>query len=105
FVDVDLQAALSNLAETRLRNRVFHNLARLQIELSDELGIEIRIPEIALPIEDLVMWRGIRSRQLIGRVDHLGPLALRPRQCLQWKFKSVRRTQVDRAEVLAEIDL
>ena len=51
------------------------------------------------------MRRCIRSRQVVGRVDHLGRLAFGPRQCLQREFKSVGGTQVNRAEVFTKSDL
>src|SRR6516162_1895700 len=55
LIDIDLQTALSDLAEPILWNRILDDLAGLQIEFSEELGIKIGVPEVSLPIKHFVM--------------------------------------------------
>src|SRR5438128_8487556 len=60
LIDIDLETALGDLAETVLRNGILEHFAGFGIELPNELGIEIRIPHAALRVEHLVMRRCIR---------------------------------------------
>ena len=102
LIDIDLETALGDLADTVLRYGILEHFAGSGIELPDELGIEIRVPHVPLRVEHFVMRRCIWPRQVVYRVDHLGGLACRPRQCLQGEFERVRRAQVDRAEIFGE---
>ena len=79
LINIDLETALSDLAEPILRNGVLHDLAGFRIELSDKLRIKIRIPDVAFRIEHFVMGRCVSSRQIVGRVDHLRGFAFGPR--------------------------
>ena len=55
LVDVDLEAALRRLEPTALWDDVVDDLACLEIQLPDELGIEIRVPQVPLRVEDRVV--------------------------------------------------
>src|SRR5262249_25635227 len=55
LIDIDLEAALSNLSVTALGDAVLHRFTRFWIESPDELGIKVRIPEVSLCIEYLVV--------------------------------------------------
>src|SRR5206468_12734316 len=60
LIQIDLETALSDLAQPVLWNAVLHHSAGFGIELSKKLGIKIRIPDVPLLITLLVMRRCIR---------------------------------------------
>src|SRR5262249_432393 len=82
LIDINLETALSNLSESVFWDRIFHNFTGCGIERANELRIEVRVPDVALRIKHLVVWRCVRPRQVVHRVDHLRRFAFRARQCL-----------------------
>ena len=55
LIDIDLQAALGDLAKPGLWNAVLHDFAGFGIELPKKLRVEIGIPDVALRINHLVV--------------------------------------------------
>ena len=62
------------------------HLAGLGIELADELGAEVRVPGLAVGIDDDVMRHRFFARQIVFGDDDMGGAALRPRQRLELIF-------------------
>ena len=81
-IELEVERAFG-LIRRAARQCIVRHLAGLGIELADELVAEIGIPGMAVGIDDHVMRQRFLARQIVFGDDHMGGLALRPRQPLQ----------------------
>ena len=97
-IDAEVEIA-GGEALAQLGHGVFGVLARLRIDLAQELLAEIRVPGLAVD-DDHVMRLDGRARQVIFRDDHIGAATFYPRQGLELELVLRARAQIDRGEIL-----
>src|SRR5579885_703353 len=86
-----------------LGHRVFGQLERLRVELRDERFAEIRIPDVALRIDEDVVRLGRPPRQVVFRDDGAGRAAGRPGEGLEGILPFFDLAQIDAGEVFGRL--
>src|SRR5256885_16240156 len=84
-------------------DRIFDELERLRIELADEHLAEIRVPDLALLVDQHVVGLGRRPDHVVLRDDGAGVAAPGTRQRLQFVRPTVDRGEVDGREIVGEL--